>query len=160
MTVGELFRLARLLRELAIAAAREPDEPPAPPGLVNITDDIAHHDGTSVGEIAARTGLAQSLVSKTVRRLRDAGVVEVAADPADRRRTHITITQSARSQILATRGARSVTGALREHFPGLSSTRIAEVELLLDQLAGVLQDAPLRGSQASQSTNQPSGPSA
>src|SRR5947209_1059893 len=105
MTVGELFRLARLLREVAIVAARGPDEPPAPPGLVTIVDDVAHHDGTSVGEVAARTGLAQSLVSKTIARLRDAGVVKVSVDPTDRRRGRITITETARSQIFAMRGA-------------------------------------------------------
>jgi DNA-binding MarR family transcriptional regulator len=142
MTVGELFRLARLLRDVAIAAAREPDEPPASPGLVNITNDIAHHDGTSVGEVAARTGLAQSLVSKTVARLRDAGVVEVTVDSTDRRRTNITITEPARSRIFATRGARGVTTALHDHLPGLSVERIAEVETLLDQLANALHDTP------------------
>jgi DNA-binding MarR family transcriptional regulator len=151
--VGELFRLARLLREVAIGAARGPDEPPAPPGLVNITDDIAHHDGTSVGEVAARTGLAQSLVSKTVVRLRDAGVVDVSVDPTDRRRTRITITQTARSQIFATRGTRSVTSALHDHFPRLSAERIAEVETLLDQLASALNDAPAPSSPPGQPTN-------
>jgi DNA-binding MarR family transcriptional regulator len=149
MTVGELFRLARLLREVAIMAARGPDEPPAPPGLVTIVDDVARHDGTSVGEVAARTGLAQSLVSKTVARLRDAGVVNVSVDPIDRRRTRITITETARSRIFATRGARSVTSALHDHFPGLSAERIAEVEKLLDRLATALQDAATPSSTAS-----------
>ena len=141
MNVAELFRLARLLREVAVEAARGPDEPPAPPGLVAITDDIARHDGTSVGEIAARTGLAQSLVSKTVARLRDAGVVDVCVDASDRRRTSITVTQTARSQIFAARGARTVTNALHHHFPALSAERVAEVEALLDQLATELHDA-------------------
>lgn len=141
MNVGELFRLARLLRELAVEAARGPGEPPAPPGLVAITDDIAHHDGTSVGEIAARTGLAQSLVSKTVARLRAAGVVDVCVDARDRRRTRITVTETARSQIFATRGARTVTKALHDHFPALSAERVAEVEALLDRLATEFHDA-------------------
>jgi DNA-binding MarR family transcriptional regulator len=141
MTVGDLFRLARTLREVAVEAARGPDEPPAPPGLVAITDDIAHHDGTSVGEIAARTGLAQSLVSKTVVRLRDAGVVDVRIDPADRRRTRIAVTETARSQVLAARGARSVTSALNDRFPGLTAKRAAEAERLLDRLARVLYDS-------------------
>jgi DNA-binding MarR family transcriptional regulator len=144
VTAGELFRLARLLRDLALAAARDPDEPPAPPGLVAITDDIAHHDGTSVGEIAARTGLAQSLVSKTVARLRDAGVVDVAQDANDRRRTRIAISRNARSQVFATRGGRSVTRALRDRFPGLPAKRLGKVEALLDQLGTELLDGPPR----------------
>jgi DNA-binding MarR family transcriptional regulator len=142
VNVGELFRLARLLREVAVEAARGPNEPSAAPGLVAITDDISRHDGTSVGEIAARTGLAQSLVSKTVAQLRDAGVVDVRADASDRRRTRITITQTARSQIFATRGARTVTKALHDRFPALSAERVAEVEALLDRLATELHDVP------------------
>jgi DNA-binding MarR family transcriptional regulator len=151
MTVRELFWLGRLLREVAISAARGPDEPPAPLGLVAITDDIAQHDGTSVGEIAARTGLAQSLVSKTVARLRDAGVLEVRLDPADRRRTRVAITQAARSQVFAARGARSVTSALHDRFPQLSDDRIVEVETLLDRLATALSEA----TESSSATSQP-----
>lgn len=140
MTAGELFRVARLLREVALAAARDPGEPPPPPGLVAIAADIADHDGTSVGEIAARTGLAQSLVSKTVARLRDAGVVDVGKDATDRRRTRVAISGTARSQLFATRGERAVTGALHDRFPGLSVERVAEVDALLDQLATELLD--------------------
>ncbi len=151
MTAGALFRLARLLREVALAAARDSDEPPAPPGLVSVTDDIAHHDGTTVGEIAARTGLAQSLVSKTVARLREAGVVNACVDATDRRRTRITITDTARSQVLATRGARTVTRALHDCFPSLSAERVAEVEALLEQLVTELpgQQDPASGTPAS-----------
>jgi DNA-binding MarR family transcriptional regulator len=148
VNVGELFRLARLLREVAIEAARGPDEPAAAPGLVAITDDIARHDGTSVGEIAARTGLAQSLVSKTVAHLRDAGVVDVCVDASDRRRSRITITQTARSQIFATRGARTVTKALHEHFPALSAECVTRIEALLDRLATELLDAPASRSES------------
>lgn len=143
VTAGELFRLARLLREVAVAAARDPDEPPAPPGLVAIADDIAHHDGTSIGEIVVRTGLAQSLVSKTVARLRDAGLVDVGQDATDRRRTRIAITDTARSQVFATRGARTVTDALHDLLPGLPAERVAELEALLDQLATELQILPI-----------------
>src|SRR5947209_2570426 len=124
VTAGELFRLARILREVALAAVRDPEEPPAPPGLVAIADDIAHHDGTTIGEIAARTGLAQSLVSKTVARLREAGVVTACVDANDRRRSHITITDTARSQVFAARGARSVTSALQDRFPSLPAKRV------------------------------------
>jgi DNA-binding MarR family transcriptional regulator len=146
MTAGELFRLARLLREVALVAARDPDEPPAPPGLVAIAADIADHDGTSVGEIAARTGLAQSLVSKTVARLRDAGVVDVGQDANDRRKSRVAISDTARSQVFATRGGRPVTHALSDRFPGLPAERVAEVEALLDQLATELLDHTARRS--------------
>lgn len=43
------------------------------------------HPGSAVGEIAARTGPPQSLVSTAVARLKEADAVVTAADPADRR---------------------------------------------------------------------------
>lgn len=49
--------------------------------------DIYEHPGSSIGEIAARTGFPQSHVSQSVTRLHEAGVVIDAIDPADRRRT-------------------------------------------------------------------------
>ncbi|NRQ37580.1 winged helix-turn-helix transcriptional regulator [Nonomuraea sp. NN258] len=52
-----------------------------------VAADIDEHPGTSVREIAERTGLVQSLVSASVARLRDAGVVVTETDPNDRRRT-------------------------------------------------------------------------
>lgn len=57
--------------------------------MVAVTDDIAHRDGTTVGEIADRTGLAQSFVSKVVAQLREGGVVEMAVNDLDRCRNRI-----------------------------------------------------------------------
>lgn len=139
VTVGELFRLSRLLREVAVAAATDPAETPPSPGLVAITDDIAHHEGTTVGEIAARTGLAQSLVSKVVAQLRDGGVVEIVVDDRDRRRNRIWVTHSARAEIFAKRGSRTVAEALRHRLPGLADDQLARIEAALDQLAGELR---------------------
>ena len=138
-TAGELYRLARLLREVALAVVADPDEAPIPLGLVLITDDIARHDGTTITEITARTGLAQSLVSKTVIRLRDAGVVNTQADPTDRRRTRITISTAARSDIFADRGSRTITRALQHRFPELRRKELTAVEAQLDQLIAALQ---------------------
>lgn len=117
VTVGELFRLSRLLREMALMAATDPGEPPPSAGLVAVTDDIAHHEGTTVGETAARTGLAQSLVSKVVAQLCAGGVVEMTVDERDRPRSLIRITDSARREVFAERGQRSVADVLRQRFP-------------------------------------------
>jgi MarR family 2-MHQ and catechol resistance regulon transcriptional repressor len=138
VTVGELFRVARLLREVAVEAATDPEEGPPSPGLVAVTDDVAHHDGTTVGEIAARTGLAQSFVSKVIAQLRDGGVIELAVDEADRRRNRISVTQAARREVFADRGSRTVSKALRERVPGLSDAQVARVEAALDLLARAL----------------------
>jgi DNA-binding MarR family transcriptional regulator len=140
VTVGELYRLARLLRDVALLAAAEPGESPAPLGVVAITDDISHHEPTTVGEIATRTGLAQSLVSKTVAQLQQEGVVATRQDATDRRRTRIAVTGAARTQILKSRGARGVSQALHERFPQFSKEQLSRIERLFDQLAAELSE--------------------
>lgn len=138
VTVGQVFHMARTLRQVALAAATDPGESPAPPGLVTVTDDIAHHDQTTVSEIATRTGLAQSLVSKIVAELHDEGLVQTTVDGQDRRRTRIRVTDAARNVVLAERGGRNVTEALRQELPDLSDKQLATIEALLEQLAGHL----------------------
>ncbi|WP_327001607.1 MarR family transcriptional regulator [Dactylosporangium sp. NBC_01737] len=54
--------------------------------VVIVMSDIYEHERTTVGEVAARTGLPQSAVSGAVARLREAGSVIAEPDPADRRR--------------------------------------------------------------------------
>lgn len=135
VTVGELFRVSRLLREVALAAARDPGEGAPSAGLVVVTDDIAHHDDTTVTQIAARTGMAQSLVSKVVAQLHEAGVVESVSDDTDRRRTQIRLTSLARSHVLPERARRTVRDALRQRLPELDEQALARIEVALDQLA-------------------------
>jgi hypothetical protein len=48
--------------------------------------DIRAHPDSSVGEIAERTGFAQSKVSGCIARLREAGAINTTTDPHDRRR--------------------------------------------------------------------------
>jgi len=146
VTVGELFRLSRVLREVALEAAADPGETAPSVGLVAVTDDIVHHEGTTVGETAARTGLAQSLVSKVVAQLRDGGVVEMTVDETDRRRTLIRITDSARTQVFANRGQRSVADVLRHRCPERSEAQLARIEAALEALADELGDEPRRSS--------------
>lgn len=139
VTVGELFRVARLLREVALQTARDPGETAPSKGIVLVTDDIARHDDTTVTQIAARTGMAQSLVSKVVTQLRDGGVVEAVVDQADRRRTRLRLTDVARTQVLPERAHRTVTDALREQLPGLNDEALAHIEAALEQLAHSLR---------------------
>jgi DNA-binding MarR family transcriptional regulator len=139
VTTGQLHRLARLLREVALAGTTDPGEARPAPGLVAVTEDIAGHPDTTVGEIATRTGLAQSLVSTAVAKLKAAGVVQSRPDQNDRRRVRLDITPAARTHVFAGRGGRDITAALHERFPDLPPERIAAIEALLDQLATELQ---------------------
>jgi hypothetical protein len=66
-------------------------------------------------------------------------VVEVVLDETDRRRTRITMTHSARTEIFAERASRTVAEALRRRLPDLTDNQLARVQTALDQLAGELQ---------------------
>src|SRR5688572_5769914 len=57
--------------------------------------DVFENPGSSISDITARVRFPQSQVSTCVARLRDANVVETAADPRDRRRTVVRPTAEA-----------------------------------------------------------------
>jgi DNA-binding MarR family transcriptional regulator len=135
VSVGELFRLSRILRAVAVEAAAEPGEMMPSAGLVSVCDDLSRHEATTVGEIADRTDLAQSLVSKVVSELREAGVVEITPDGSDRRRSLVRFTQSARAELFVARGRRSIEEALARQFP---QARLERVECGLEVLIGEL----------------------
>lgn len=138
MNAGELHRLARALREIATAATADPGEARVSAGHLAIAEDVAHHEETSVGEIARRTGLAQSLVSKTVAQMRDVGVFVTRQDPDDGRRVLIGIHPQTRADVFAARGARPIAAAIRAARPGASDAEIRRIEKLLDELAARL----------------------
>jgi DNA-binding MarR family transcriptional regulator len=137
MRAADLHRLARVLRETALVATANPGEGQAPAGLIAIVEDIARHEATSVGEIARRTGLAQSLVSTTVASLREAGALTTERDPRDARRQLISI-EASMQKSFRSRGARPVSGALREMFPEAPKQDLRRAEELLDELAALL----------------------
>ena len=62
-------------------------------------------------DVTARTGLPQSYVSESVARLRDQGIVETSADPADGRRTLVRVTAE-HPRTVAAKGAVPVDAAL------------------------------------------------
>ncbi|MCG7206511.1 MarR family transcriptional regulator [Streptomyces arenae] len=90
MNVIDLYLLGHRLQKLAEAAvpADGIGEHPTSTGTVLIVAaDLRDHPGTTVTEIARRTGLAQSQVSNCVARLRSAGAAVAEPDPRDGRRT-------------------------------------------------------------------------
>jgi DNA-binding MarR family transcriptional regulator len=138
MDAGQLHKVARLLREVALDATADPGETPVSAGDVAIAEDITHHERASVGEIAARTGLAQSLVSRTVAKLHDAGVVVTERDLDDGRRVLISIAPGIRTGLFRSRARRPVEPALRSRYPDFSEAQIARAVTLLTELADVL----------------------
>lgn len=99
-----------------------------------VVADLRAHPETSVGEIATRTGLPQSAVSGAVARLKEAGAVVTAPDPADRRRVVIRRAPGEPPRVEAARAA-GVEGPLAAALGTDDPARIAEVVAALEFLA-------------------------
>ncbi|GAA3214405.1 MarR family transcriptional regulator [Actinocorallia longicatena] len=90
MNASELFLLGRRIQKIAEAAIPSDgvgDHPTSTQTVLVVAADIREHPGTTVTEIARRTGIVQSHISNCVARLRSVETVLAAPDPADRRRT-------------------------------------------------------------------------
>ncbi|MGW2637555.1 MarR family transcriptional regulator [Streptomyces sp. NPDC001348] len=113
----ELFLLGRTLMKIGEQAMPEPatQAQGSIRSVLVALGDIVTHPGTTVGEIAARTGVPQSQVSGAVARLEEAGSVDTRPDPADRRRRliHPAAKPSARlAEVRATTIDAALTAAL------------------------------------------------
>ncbi|MFJ3901621.1 MarR family winged helix-turn-helix transcriptional regulator [Streptomyces sp. NPDC090025] len=141
----QLFLLGRALMKLGEEALPEPpgDGAARQPGsnrvVLVVASDIAAHRDTTVGEIATRTGLPQSQVSTAVARLKEAGSVETAPDPADRRRTLVRQAGEVSTRVAEVRATsieRQLAAALGTDDPD----SLGEVTAALDLLARRLLD--------------------
>jgi pimeloyl-ACP methyl ester carboxylesterase/DNA-binding MarR family transcriptional regulator len=138
MNAGSLHRLARELRAVATVATRDADEPTPSAGHLAIVEDVAEHGPTPIGAVARRTGFAQSLVSRSVAAMRDAGVLTCDVDPGDRRRARVAIDPEARKGVLRERAQRPVRPALALRHPELPPDRLDRVEALARELDALL----------------------
>lgn len=102
-----------------------------------VVSDLRAHPGTTVGEIAARTGLPQSAVSAAIARLRAAGAVIAETDPADRRRTIIREAPEVSERVTRVRDTpidAALAAALGTDDPGRVSETVAALEELAERL--------------------------
>lgn len=89
MNPAELILLGRTLMKIGEQALPAPATGRHSGGertVVIVMNDVYENPGTTVSEVARRTGLPQSAVSGAVARLREVGSVLAEPDPADRRR--------------------------------------------------------------------------
>lgn len=134
MNAAQLFLLGRKLMRIA--------EEVLPQGKVTtslrlVVIDIAYHPDSSITEITERTAFPQSLVSMTVAKLRDLGLVETAPDPADRRRTLVRTTPRM-VQRGEQRGSSPIEAVLAKHLGPEHDDELAEVLAALEVLARLL----------------------
>lgn len=135
MNAAELHRLARILREIALSATATPGTEPVSAGTTAIVDDVSRNPSSPIGDIADRTGLAQSLVSKTVAKLREQGLFTTQPDPGDGRRTLVSVTPGASVCAYIPDRAKAVDDGIRALFPGISEARLNRIMLGLSVLA-------------------------
>lgn len=133
MDLGELHHLGRRLRELAYEAMRDGVPSPLTRAQRAIQLDVREHPGTSVGEIAARTGFSQGHVSSSVAALRDLGRVHTATDPTERRRTLVSLTEENSARIARIR-ARDVTDLMTSLYSDIGADEAARVVAVLEDL--------------------------
>jgi DNA-binding transcriptional ArsR family regulator len=92
MNALDLIMLGRQLTKIGEEALRGSAHQGMPAGPSLVLRDVFAHPDSSITDVTARTGLPQSYVSESVARLRDQGIVETLADPADGRRTLVRVT--------------------------------------------------------------------
>jgi DNA-binding transcriptional ArsR family regulator len=107
----DLIMLGRQLTKIGEEVMRGSAASSMPTGPSLVLRDVFAHPDSSITDVTARTGLPQSYVSESVARLRDQGIVETSADPADGRRTLVRITAQ-HPRTVAAKGSVSVDGAL------------------------------------------------
>jgi DNA-binding MarR family transcriptional regulator len=155
VNAGQLHRLARVLREIAQLATANEGERPVAASTVAIVEDVTDHPRSPITRIAQRTGLAQSLVSRTVDRLQAHGVLTVERDPADGRRTLVSVDPQTRRLDFSQRAERPIGDAIRQ-LTGVSGEQRLRVEAALEVLSEELLDrARQPGSPASASDPDP-----
>lgn len=141
MEAGELHKLARALRELALDATSDTAEGRPNAAETLVATDIFEHSPTTVGEIVARTGVAQSQVSAIVAALHDAGVTTREPDPRDRRRTLLLVPAKARKAFGTDRGRRRIHEALATY---LTNHQLPSNPDDLDQIIQLLDELSAR----------------
>lgn len=130
-----LHRLGKRLIDLARQVTTDAGDTALTPGEVAVLEDVLKHPGSVVTEIQARTGFAQSHVSASVSRLRDQGLIVAAPDPADRRRTRLTLAEIAHRAIMR-RAGRPADDTIAEVVGAARAERVLallkELSVLLD----------------------------
>jgi len=136
MTPVEIILLGRTLMKIGEQALPAPDDGTPPGGeraVVIVMTDIYQNPGTTVGEVARRTGLPQSAVSGSVARLREVGSVLAEADPRDRRRQLLSRnpTLTPRRRVVANATVdEAVAAALGDHTAADLATVLSALETL------------------------------
>lgn len=140
MDALELIVLGRKLAKIGEEAMRGGQLPASPAGHALVLRDVLAHPGSSVTDITARTGLAQSIVSKAIARFQGQGVIQTEADAADGRRTLARVSDGHLGEVRR-RGAAPAEAALAAALGEDDPAAVAETISVLEALAARLRPA-------------------
>jgi DNA-binding MarR family transcriptional regulator len=129
-----LFLLGRKLMQIAEAALPQGK---GPNSVRLVLVDVAYHPQSSITDITERTGFPQSLVSTSVAKLRELGLVYTEPDPADRRRTLVSIVPTAVQERVEVRAA-PADELLAKALGTDHEVEVSEAMAALETLAGLL----------------------
>jgi DNA-binding MarR family transcriptional regulator len=138
MNAGDLHRLARAVRDIALLATGNTGDDHVNAGELAVLEDIARNPGSTISEITRRTGLAQSLISRITKAMAAAGAVSIGPDSADRRKVRVDLAPSTRSQIME-RAGYTISAAVAAQTPKLTDTERAALEDHLSEAARLLR---------------------
>jgi DNA-binding MarR family transcriptional regulator len=136
----ELFLLGRTLMKIgeeAMPSEGIGEHSTSVRTVLIVVSDLRGHPGTTVGEIAARTGLPQSAVSASISRLRSVDAVITETDPKDRRRTIIREAPEISERVTQVRDT-PIDAALAAALGTDDATRVSETVAALEELASRL----------------------
>lgn len=137
MDALDLIVLGRRLMKIGEDALRGGEAPMLPAGYAMVLRDLLSHPGSSVGGITARTGLAQSIVSKALAAFENQGMVELGVDPRDGRRTLARVTAGHLDEVRR-KGAVSVDAPLAEALGEADPDAVADIIRGLESLSARL----------------------
>jgi DNA-binding MarR family transcriptional regulator len=140
MEALELVVLGRRLARIGEEAMRGSKAPALPSGQHLVLRDVFAHPDSSVSDVTDRTGMPQGYVSECIARLRDAGLVETIADPADGRRTLVRFS-AGRVRTFVAKGAVAVDATLGRALSENDPEALRQIVDALSTLAKRLQPA-------------------
>ncbi|GAB2441859.1 MarR family winged helix-turn-helix transcriptional regulator [Nocardia tengchongensis] len=136
----ELFLLGRALMKIGEQALPDTGAHGGNRAVLVVLSDVLAHSGTTISEVAARTGLPQSAVSGAVARLRETGSVVAETDPHDRRRSLLEAARDISGRVAEVR-ATTIDDAVATALGG-GDDGIDEVIAALDLLSRRLHIRP------------------
>ena len=141
MTLGELYQLARMLRDITITAGSL-THMSVHPSEAMVFEDIVQHPNTTINQVAERTHLAQSRVSTMVNAMVAEGAVLVSADKQDQRRKTLQASPQLLRDIMAIDSTQAIRQAIQQLYPHFSDEQITEITEHLNQISHLFKAKP------------------